>query len=379
MEDRMVFLGIVGIKDKMRKEAKKAVQTTRRAGIRAIMITGDHKLTAAAIGKEIGLIKRDSEAINCRDLDDMSDVEFIKAISKVSVFARASPEHKVRIVKGLKAMGEIVAMTGDGVNDAPALKMSDIGVAMGITGTDVSKEASDMIITDDNFASIVAAVEEGRSIYDNIRKVIQFLLSCNMGEVMVMLVAIIIGLPLPLIALQILWMNLVTDSFPALALVTEPKEPNIMRRKPRNPKESAITKDMIVSILVSAGIITIGTLAVFWYNLEYLGKSETLARTAALTTMVFFQMWTAIASRSTTHTMAEIGWFSNKKLLGAIAIAVFLMIPIIYVPFLQNVFGTASLGLLDWAEIIVISIFGLVAVEAWERVNKRWFHFGAVA
>jgi len=379
MEEGMVFLGIVGIKDKMRKEAKDAVKTARRAGIRAIMITGDHKLTATAIGKEIGLIKRDSEAINCRELDDMSDEEFIDTISRVSVFARASPEHKVRIVKGLKAMGEIVAMTGDGVNDAPALKMSDIGVAMGITGTDVSKEASDMIITDDNFASIVAAVEEGRSIYDNIRKVIQFLLSCNMGEVMLMLVAIIIGLPLPLIALQILWMNLVTDSFPALALVTEPKEPGIMKRKPRDPKESAITRDMMVSIMVSAGIITIGTLAVFWYNLDYVGKSVTLARTVALTTMVFFQMWTAIASRSTTHTMAEIGWFSNKKLLGAIALAVLLMLPIIYVPFLQNVFGTASLGVLDWGEILVVSIFGLVAVEAWERVNKKWFHFGTVA
>ncbi|MGA1872087.1 MAG: cation-translocating P-type ATPase [Thermoplasmatota archaeon] len=380
MEERMVYLGIVGIKDKMRKEAKAAVSTARRAGIRAIMITGDHKLTAAAIGKEIGLIRKDSEAVNCRELDDMIDEEFIRTISSVSVFARASPEHKVRIVKGLKAMGEVVAMTGDGVNDAPSLKMADIGVAMGITGTDVSKEASDMIITDDNFASIVAAVEEGRSIYDNIRKVIQFLLSCNMGEVTLMLLAIVLGFPLPLIALQILWMNLVTDSFPALALVTEPKEPDIMKRKPRNPKESAITRDMIVSILVSAGIITIGTLGIFWYNHDYLGDDNLAhVRTLALTTMVFFQMWTAIAARSTTHTMAEIGWFSNRRLLGAIALAILLMLPLIYVPFIQDIFGTAALSLIDWAQVVVVSVFGLIAVEFWEKVNRKWFHYGAAA
>ncbi|MEA3557995.1 MAG: HAD-IC family P-type ATPase [Candidatus Thermoplasmatota archaeon] len=376
MEDRMVFLGIVGIKDKMRPEAKKAVSTAKRAGIRPIMITGDHKLTAAAIGKEIGLIRRNSEAKSCRDLDDMDEEEFKLTLSNVSVYARASPEHKVRIVKGLKEMGEIVAMTGDGVNDAPALKIAEIGVAMGITGTDVSKEASDMIITDDNFSSIVSAVEEGRSIYDNIRKVIQFLLSSNMGEVMVMLIAIIVGWPLPLIALQILWMNLVTDSFPALALVTEPKEPGIMKRRPRDPKESAITKDMIVSIFVSAGIITIGTLAVFWYDHFFMDRSIEHARTMALTTMVFFQMWTAIACRSTTHTMAEIGWFSNRKLLFAIGGAVALMIPVIYIPFVQNVFGTCGIGVIEWVEILVISVFGLIAVETWEQVNRKYFHFG---
>ncbi|MGA1866830.1 MAG: cation-translocating P-type ATPase [Thermoplasmatota archaeon] len=380
MEENMVFLGVAGIKDKMRKEAKDAVRTAKKAGIRVIMITGDHKLTAAAIGKELGLIKRNSQAINCRDLDDMGDEQFIDTIGKVSVFARASPEHKVRIVKGLKAMGEIVAMTGDGVNDAPALKMADIGVAMGITGTDVSKDASDMIITDDNFASIVAAVEEGRSIYDNIRKVIQFLLSCNMGEVSLVLFAIILGFPLPLIALQILWMNLVTDSFPALALVTEPKEPGIMKRKPRAPKEPAITRDMVVSILVSAGIITIGTLGVFWYNHVYLGDEDlSHVRTLALTTMVFFQMWTAISARSTTHTLAEIGWFSNRKLLLAIGLAIGLMLPLIYIPFVQDIFGTTRLDWIDWAQVFVVSTFGLVAVEIWELVNRKWFHYGAYA
>lgn len=374
IERDMIFLGIVGIRDKIRLEAKDAVAHTKKAGIRVMMITGDHEETATAIGMELGIITKESEAINCIQLDDMDDKTFRNTLKRVSVFARASPEHKVRIVKGLKTNGEIVAMTGDGVNDAPALKMADIGVAMGITGTDVSKEASDMIITDDNFVSIVSAVEEGRGIYDNIRKVIQFLLSCNMSEITFMLVAILIGWPVPLLALQILWMNLVTDSFPALALDTEPKEPGLMRRKPRDPKEGAITKDMVISIMVSALIITVGTLFVFWYTLP---RGLIMARTMALTTMVMFQMWTAIACRSTTHTMSEIGWFSNPRLLGAIALSIALMFPIIYIPQVQAVFGTTALGLVEWLEIIMISVTGLVAVEIWEWINKKYLHYGA--
>ncbi len=377
MEDDLTFMGIVGIRDKIRDEAKRSVLTARRAGIRTLMITGDHKLTATAIGKEIGLICKNNEAINCRDLDELDDLEFKEVLKNTTVYARASPKHKVRIVRSLRDQGEIVAMTGDGVNDAPALKIADIGVAMGITGTDVSKGAADIILTDDNFASIVDAVEEGRGIYDNIRKVIQFLLSCNMSEVMVMLVAILLGWPLPLIALQILWMNLVTDSFPALALVTEPKEKGLMRRKPRDPKERAITRDMVISIGVSTVIITIGTLLVFWYNLDCLGKELDQARTIALTTMVMFQMWTAVASRSTTHTMGQIGWLTNRKLIGAIGLAMGLMLLIIYVPFAQSLFHTTSMSIIEWAEILVISIFGLIAVDIWEAVNHRYFHYGA--
>jgi Ca2+-transporting ATPase len=373
IEQNMVFLGLVGIRDKTRIEAKDAVKTTQKAGIRVIMITGDHKLTATAVGKEIGVINTDKQAINCEQLDSLDDTELKILLQKVSVFARASPEHKVRIVSALKTQGEIVAMTGDGVNDAPALKLADIGVAMGITGTDVSKEASDMIITDDNFASIVAAVEEGRGIYDNIRKVIQFLLSCNVSEITLMLVAILLNWPLPLVALQILWMNLVTDSFPALALNIEPKEPDLMSRKPRDPKEKAITRDMVISILISAVIITMGSLFMFWYSLP---RGLTHARTMALTTMIMFQMWTAIACRSTTHTMSEIGWFSNPKLLGAIALSIVLMLPIIYLPQAQAVFETTALGLVEWFEIIVISVLGLVVIEVWEWVNRRYFHYG---
>lgn len=376
IEEDMIFLGIVGIKDKVRPEAKGAVAKAHKAGIRVIMITGDHQLTASAIGKEIGLIDDISQSLNCPDLDSMDDEEFLKTLETVSVYARASPEHKVRIVTGLKSQGHIASMTGDGVNDAPALKKADIGVAMGITGTDVSKEASDMILTDDNFASIVSAVEEGRGIYDNIRKVIQFLLSCNAAEVLVMLFAIILGWPLPLLALQILWMNLVTDSLPAFALIKEPKEPDLMSRKPRDPKESAITKDMMVSIAISAVFITVGTLAVFKYNL-WNGADEATARTVALTTMVFFQMWTAIASRSTTHSMRDIGWFTNPLLLGAIAAAILLMLPIIYFPFLQNIFGTATLNIEHWVEILAVSVVGLIVVEIWEFINRKFFHFGA--
>ncbi|MDZ7700228.1 MAG: HAD-IC family P-type ATPase [Deltaproteobacteria bacterium] len=377
MEKDMVFLGVVGMKDKVRQEAAEAVQKAQAAGIRTIMITGDHRLTALAVGREVHLLEDESEAVNCRDLDGLSEAELNRVVQKASVFARAAPEHKVRIVSALKATGAVVGMTGDGVNDAPALKIADIGVAMGKTGTDVTKEASDMIITDDNFASIIAAVEEGRSIYDNIRKAIQFLLSCNMAEVCVMLVAIVAGWPLPFIALQILWMNLVTDAFPALALVTEPKEPDLMQRPPRNPKEGAITRDMIASILVSAGIITVGTLLVFWYNLSYLERSLAVSRTTALTTMVFFQMWTAIACRSTTHSMAKIGWFSNPRLLMAIGLSIALMMPVIYLPVAQETFQTASLGWVEWIEIALISVFGFLAVEIWEGLNRRYFHLGA--
>jgi len=379
VERDMTFLGVVGIRDKVRKEAKRSIRRAKGAGIRTIMITGDHLSTASSIGKEIGLIQEESEAINCTDLEDMTEEEFLWTLSSVSVYSRASPEHKVRIVQGLKDSGEIVAMTGDGVNDAPALRMADIGVAMGITGTDVSKGASDMIITDDDFSSIVDAVEEGRGIYDNIRKVIQFLLSCNMGEVFVVFIAILLGFPLPLIALQILWMNLVTDSFPALALVAEPKERDLMRRRPRDPKESAITRDMVISIAVSTVIITAGTLLIFWYNHDYIGKGLELSRTIALTTMVMFQMWTAVASRSTTHTMMQIGWFTNRKLVGAIMLSMFLMLIIIYLPIGNHLFETRPLNVVEWAEVLTVSFFGLAAVELWEWANRNYFHYGASA
>ncbi len=373
MEKEMVLLGLTGIRDQVRPEALSSVVTAKKAGIRVIMITGDHHLTAASIGKMLGIIENEDQSINCLELDSMDDNALMSVLKRVSVYARASPEHKVRIVKGLREMGEIVAMTGDGVNDAPALKNANIGVSMGITGTDVAKEASDIVLADDNFATIVATVEEGRTIYANIRKAIQFLLSCNMGEVLVMLIAIAIGWPLPLVALQILWINLVTDSLPALALVTEPKEPDTMNRPPRDPKEKAITKDMMVSIAISSVIITIGSLVMFRLALP---RGIDIARTVAMVSMVLFQMWTAIASRSTTHSMTKIGWFSNMNLFWAIIIGVALVIPVVYVPFLQNIFGTASLGVTDWLEILLASSLGLIVIEVWELVNRKWLHVG---
>ena len=375
MEEDMTFLGLTGIRDQVRPEALASVKKAKKAGIRVMMITGDHHLTAASIGKMLGIIESEDQSINCLELDSMDDNAFIDVLKKVSVFARASPEHKVRIVKGLRELGEVVAMTGDGVNDAPALQNASIGVSMGITGTDVAKEASDMILADDNFATIVAAVEEGRTIYANIRKAIQFLLSCNMGEVLVMLVAIAIGWPLPLVALQILWMNLVTDSLPALALVTEPREPDVMSRPPRDPKEGVISKDMIVSIGISALIITIGSLVLFRLSFD---RGMETARTITMVSMVMFQMWTALASRSTTHSMAKIGWFTNRKLLGAIIIGVALVLPVVYIPFLQDIFGTAPLNFGDWTMILLVSSLGLFVVELWELLNRRFLHLGTV-
>ncbi len=374
MEKEMVLLGLTGIRDQVRPEAKASVATARKAGIRIIMITGDHHLTAASIGKMLGIIENEDQSINCLELDHMDDDGFRKVLKVVSVYARASPEHKVRIVKGLREMGEIVAMTGDGVNDAPALKNANIGVSMGITGTDVAKEASDIVLADDNFATIVAAVEEGRTIYANIRKAIQFLLSCNMGEVLVMLIAIAIGWPLPLVALQILWINLVTDSLPALALVTEPKEPDTMSRPPRDPKEKAITRDMLVSIAISSVLIAVGSLVLFRLAVP---RGLDTARTVTMVSMVLFQMWTALSARSTTHSMAKIGWFTNMNLIWAILIGIALVMPVVYVPFLQNIFGTAHLGIADWLEIVIVSSLGLIVIETWEVVNRRWFHLGA--
>jgi len=369
MEEDMTFLGIAGIRDQIRPEAREAIAKAHGAGVRVVMITGDHHLTAASIGRDLGLISGEEQSMNCSELDPLEGEAFRSRLKEVSVYARASPEHKVRIVKGLRESGEIVAMTGDGVNDAPALKNADIGIAMGITGTDVTKEASDMVLADDNFSTIVSAVEEGRTIYSNIRKAIQFLLSCNMGEVLVMLIAIAVGWPLPLLAIQILWMNLVTDSLPALALVTEPMEPDVMKRPPRKPTEGALTREMIVSIIVSAIIITIGSLVMF--RLAIPQGIET-ARTVTLVTMVLFQMWTAVSARSTTHSMAAIGWFTNRNLLLAIGAAVLLIVPLIYVPFLQDLFGTAPLGIMEWAIVVIVSSLGLVAVEAWELVNRRY-------
>ena len=257
-ERDLIFIGLVGLKDPPRDEARDAVFQCIDAGIRPVMITGDHPATAAAIAREVGILSANDRSITGKELADISDEEFYSIIESISVFARVQPEDKVRIVNALREKGHIVAMTGDGVNDAPALKGANIGIAMGITGTDVSKEASDMILLDDNFATIVRAIKEGRIVYDNIRKFVRYMLSTNSGEVLTMFFAILLGMPLPLLPIQILWVNLVTDSLPALALGLEPAERNVMKRLPRDPKESIFARGMWQHIIWVGSLMAAG-------------------------------------------------------------------------------------------------------------------------
>jgi Ca2+-transporting ATPase len=361
-EQDLAFAGLIGMIDPPREEAKEAVARARAAGIRPIMITGDHPVTAAIIGAELGITDEEC-AITGAEIDKMPDEVFRRAIQKVSVFARVNPEHKLRIVKALQHDGAIVAMTGDGVNDAPALKSADIGVAMGITGTDVSREAADIVLADDNFASIVAAVEEGRAIFSNIRKFLRYLLSSNMGEVLTMffgvLLADIIGLvpvgtsgvALPLLATQILWVNMVTDGAPALALGIDPANPDAMTDQPRPRDEGVITRRMWAGIFFIGIITAIGTLLVLDASLpggliEGTGDMR-YAQTMAFTTLVFFSLFTVFNARSDEHS-AFVGLFSNKWLWGAVVLSLLMQALVIYLPFLQEAFGTTSLTTGDW-------------------------------
>ena len=353
VEQRLIFVGMAGMIDPPRPAAVKAVHTCRRAGIKVVMITGDHKLTAQAIAREMSILSKGGKVLTGSDLDTMSDQEFAAQVEKVSVYARVSPRHKLKIVQALKQAGHVVAMTGDGVNDAPAIKEADIGIAMGISGTDVTKEASAMVLTDDNFSSIVAAIEEGRGIYDNIRKFIRYLLSCNVGEIMTMFVALLAGMPLPLLPIQILWMNLVTDGLPAMALGVDPHDSDIMTRRPRHPKESVFAHGMTQRIIINGTVIGLGALLAFRIGL-FMGEVE-LARTMAFNALVMFQLFYVFSCRSESHTILEVGLFTNPYLLGAVFISGTLQMLINYVPFLQNVFHVVPLSGMQWLIILVIS------------------------
>ncbi len=353
IERRLVYLGMAGMIDPPRPAAVKAVQTCRRAGIKVVMITGDHQLTARAIAREMGILSGKGMVLTGHDLDAMSEQEFFVQAGKASVFARVSPRHKLKIVRALKQSGHVVAMTGDGVNDAPAVKEADIGVAMGITGTDVTKEASAMVLTDDNFSSIVAAIEEGRGIYDNIRKFIRYLLSCNAGEVLTMLIAVLAGLPLPLVPIQILWMNLVTDGLPAMALGVDPIDRDIMARPPRHPMESVFSHGMAWRIASSGMVIGAGTLLSFWIGSRH-GDID-LARTMAFNTIVFTQLFYVFTCRSEFHTILEVGLFTNPFLVGAVLISTALQLGVDYLPFLQPIFHVVPLKGTHWAFILAIS------------------------
>lgn len=393
IESDLIYVGMVGMIDPPREEAKVAVEKCKTAGIKTVMITGDHKITATAIAKSLGILENESEAITGAELEEMSDEDLAKNIRKYSVYARVSPEHKVRIVRAWQKNGEIVAMTGDGVNDAPALKKADIGCAMGMVGTDVAKEAADVILTDDNFATVVSAVEEGRRIYDNILKAIQFLLSSNVGEIIVLFVAILItpllskafGIDIkliePLLPIHILWVNLVTDSLPALALAVDPAEKDVMTRKPLKPGKGIFTKGMTWRIVYQGIMIGLITLAAFCiglatpesslpevYNNEGVRLSNEevkveIGQTMAFTVLALSELVHVFNIRNNKKSIFKTGIFNNSKLILAIAVSAALMFVILLIPSLRQIFSIPVLPLGNIIETILLVLAPLAIVE----------------
>lgn len=361
-ENHLTFTGLVGMIDPPRTEAKEAIELCKTAGIQVKMITGDHKITATAIGKQLGIVAADGDAVDGSAIDAMDDNQLRETVKTVNVFARVSPEHKVRLVDAVRANGNVVAMTGDGVNDAPSLKRADIGVAMGITGTDVSKEAADMILTDDNFASIVRAVAEGRTIYSNIRKVVGFLLSCNIGEILVVFFAMLLGLDAPLVAIQLLAINLITDAFPAFALGMEKEENNIMQEKPRDPSEPIVDKTMGKAIIIQSIFLAFGTLASYLYAFHFHdGVAD--ARTAAFLTIVLGELLRAYSARSEHLSVFKMKLFENSYLNKSVLVSIIFVIASIYLPFLNPIFSTVPLQLDEFIVAIVFAIIPLLGGE----------------
>jgi Ca2+-transporting ATPase len=370
LEKDLIFVGLVGMIDPPRKEALEAVQKCRMAGIKPVMITGDHKITATAIAKELNIYIDGEKVVTGSELERMSEGRLKKVAGNTSVYARVSPRHKLMIVKALKKLGHIVAMTGDGVNDAPAIKEADIGISMGITGTDVTKEASSMILMDDNFASIVAAVEEGRVIYSNIRKFIRYLLACNIGEVLTMFLGTLAGLPIPLLPIQILWVNLITDGLPAIALGMEPPENDIMMKPPRSSR-SNIFSDGLLSLIVLRGILlSASTLAVF-ASILYFTRDIPLARTGAFVTLVLTQLTHVFECKSESKTIFEINIFNNIYLIMAVLCSLTMILLVIYLPFLQPIFKTSTLTLNEWLLIGGFSSLGPVISSLFRSRRKR--------
>jgi Ca2+-transporting ATPase len=375
-EEGMIWLGLVGMIDPPREEVKQAVALCKQAGIESVMITGDHKLTAEAIAKELDMLVGGDIALSGKELDELTPEELSKVVEEIKVYARVSPAHKMRIVEALQDKGHVVAMTGDGVNDAPALKQADIGVAMGITGTDVSKEAGAMILTDDNFASIVAAVEEGRNIFANIRKYLIYLLSCNIGEVLLMLIAFVVGTAaglykiVPLVALQILVVNLVTDGLPALALAVEPGEPGIMRRPPRDPRRSIFDKPL-VNYLLGIGFWTmLASLGVFLWALNS-GRTPVEAQCLCFVTLVSVELFNCFNCRSEKLSLFRMNPLGNKWLLAAVAFSWAIAVAIVYAPFLQEPFHTYAMSLQDWGIVLLAGVSVLIPVEISKLITAR--------
>jgi len=354
IETDLTFLGLLGMIDPPRPEVAPAVAKCHRAGLKVMMITGDHRNTAEAIAREVGITGGRPPSLVGLEIDSMEDRELAASLQSASVFARTSPKHKIRIVRALQQKGHIVAMTGDGVNDAPAMKEADIGVAMGLSGTDVSREASDMVLSDDNFATIVAAIEEGRGIYDNIRKFIRYLLSCNVGEVLVMFLASVLGMPVPLLPIQMLWVNLVTDGLPAMALGVDPQSRDLMSDRPRAPRESVFSRGLGIRIVERGALIGLGSLFVF---IAALGREGDLvrARTMAFATLIMFQLFHVFDCRTERGSVFDVGFFGNRVLVLAVLCSVVMMLLVLYVPTLSRYFHTAALDAPEWLVVLATS------------------------
>jgi P-type Ca2+ transporter type 2C len=373
VEGNILLTGLQGMIDPPRPEAVDAVKGCRKAGIRVVMITGDHATTAAAIGRMIGIGDGSGAALTGRELEEMGDDELFERVRTVSIFARVAPHHKLRIARQLIRHGEIVAMTGDGVNDAPALKAAHIGVAMGRTGTDVAKEAADMVIIDDNFATIFAAVEEGRIVFDNIRKVVFFLIPTGLAAVLSIIGTIALGLPMPYTPSQLLWINLVTNGLQVLALTFEPGEPGVVLRPPRDPREGVMSAVLVQRTVLVGALIAAGVVWSFHHALA-IGEHLEQARTIAVTTMVFFQFFQTWNSRSETQSVFRIGLLSNPLLLFAIAASVLAQLAMIYVPVLQWIFKTEPLTVHEWARVFLLSLTVVLVVEIDKWLRRRREH-----
>ena len=373
-ERDMIFVGLTGMIDPPRVEAKEAIKLCKQAGIKTVMITGDFKDTAFAIAKELGMAETEDQAMMGDELNNISDEELKEVVKRVKVYARVSPEHKVRIISALKANGDVTAMTGDGVNDALALKRADIGISMGITGTDVAKNTAEMILTDDNFASIVSAVEEGRIIYSNIKKFVFFLLSCNIGEILLVFVSILLKWPVPLLPIQLLWLNLVTDSFPALALGVEKGDPDIMNEAPRSPDEPILDKSMIFGITFQSIAIAAASLFAYKWGLDtfgFEGQGLLQARTIAFATLIAAELLRAYSSRSDKFSLFKIGLFTNMTMVYATTFSFVLLLGVLYVPFLQPIFKTFALGFTEWKIVLSFAFIPLIAGELYKLIFRR--------
>jgi len=359
VERELVFAGVVGMIDPPKAGVKEAIATTKRAGIRSVMITGDHELTAKAIAEEIGMLEKGGKVLTGMDLDRMSQEELDAEVEHIAVFARTSPDHKVRILQALQKKGHVVAMTGDGVNDAPAIKGADIGISMGIKGTDVTREASDMILADDNFATIVSAVEQGRGIYDNIRKFIRLLLSTNLDEILLVASAILLRLPVPILPIQILWLNVVSDGLPALALSFDPYDKDIMERKPRSPQEG-IFHGMLLFVLAAALVAFLAQmlLLIYWRNTNFVSLDR--LRTIIFTSTVLFELFFVFNCRSETRSVFRTNIFENTKLVLAVGSSFLLQLAVVYIPFFQPLFKTVPLNGSDWLIVLAIAASGLL-------------------